>query len=71
MPESSPAAFAWCFDHGWLHPLPTLCTAVAGTNAEEALAAKRERFGEAAFLYQLPSEQQLEVIDRQAETHKR
>lgn len=67
--------YAWCFDHGTLHrfqPDTTpWCTAAwvgfTATTETAALEAKQHAYGEARFLHELPTEQQLEVIEiRQA-----
>lgn len=61
--------YAWCFDHGRLHPFTNgaWCTAswtpLTGGTETEALADKAARFGEAIFFDQLTTEQQLELID--------
>ncbi|MER5277748.1 hypothetical protein ABT025_18595 [Streptomyces sp. NPDC002809] len=69
MPQQ-PTMFAWCFSHGTLHrfdPRNPWCTAtwIAFTAAteEDALAAKKQAYGDAQFLHHLPAEQQLEVIE--------
>ncbi|ARX81567.1 hypothetical protein SMD44_00965 [Streptomyces alboflavus] len=63
--------YAWCFSHGLLHrfadgPEPW-CTAtwtwIDGATEDEAQAAKKQRFGNARFLDELPGEQQLELLD--------
>lgn len=62
---SNGETFAWCFSHGRLHRFTRepWCTAtwvrLNGTTEDEALAAKRARFGDAQFLRHLPLEQQL------------
>jgi hypothetical protein len=61
--------YAWCFSHGALHHFNETpwCTAtwVAFTAATEtdALAAKEHAYGDARFLHELPTEQQLDVIE--------
>lgn len=63
--------FAWCFSHGALHTFPAAtqpwCTAVwvplPGANRDEALLAKKERYGDAEFVDQLPADQQQAQLD--------
>ena len=62
--------FAWCFSHGTLHrfnPENPWCTATwiafTANTEEDALAAKREAYGDAQFLHHLPAVQQMEVIE--------
>lgn len=66
--------FAWCFDHGRLHtirPSRTWCTAnwiaLDGSEEEEALRDKRDRFGDALFLYGLSAGQRALVLAACAE----
>jgi hypothetical protein len=62
-------AYAWCFSHGVLHHFEGTpwCTATwvgfTTTNEADALAAKRHAYGDARFLHELPTEQQLDVIE--------
>jgi hypothetical protein len=65
--EKQPVRFAWCFSHGRLHTDPAWCTASwsplpGATTEEEALTEKRQRFGDAEFLHQLPLGLQVAVI---------
>ncbi len=66
-----PDSFAWCFDHGHTHHFAAdetpWCNAawvwLAGLTETEAIADKQARFGDARFLDQLTSEQQLAIIN--------
>ncbi|MCX4450688.1 hypothetical protein [Streptomyces sp. NBC_01789] len=72
MPDQ-PAAimFAWCFSHGTLHKFVAdeapwcggAWVAFAAPTGKEAFAAKRHAYGDARFLDQLSTAQQLEVIE--------
>lgn len=61
--------YAWCFSHGRMHTFYSdrepWCTAmwapVSGDTEEAALAAKRERYGDAQFIHHLPLGGQAEV----------
>jgi hypothetical protein len=58
--------FAWCFSHGRLHYSRDWCTAfwvpLTGATEGEAVADKRERYGDATFMHHLPQDAQLEVM---------
>lgn len=61
--------YAWCFSHGALHHFDETpwCTAIwvgfTAANEADALEAKQHTYGNARFLHELPTEQQLDVID--------
>jgi len=70
-PDDDDFIYAWCFDHGRLHRFPATdvpwCTAawvwLAGDTEQAALADKTTRYGDAQYLWDLTTEQQLAVID--------
>lgn len=72
MEEPTPN-YAWCFSHGRMHTFwpdrEPWCTAlwvrVAGITEDEAEAAKRERFGDARFMHDLPVEEQVVIHKRE------
>ncbi|MFE6000337.1 hypothetical protein ACFQ6C_26310 [Streptomyces sp. NPDC056454] len=69
--DASKLIFAWCFSHGRLHLFTSeaepWCTAtwviLVGADRDDALADKQQRFGDAAFLHQLPGTDQLAIIE--------
>ena len=61
--------YAWCFSHGRLHIFTgdPWCTAtwvaLPASTETDAREAKCRTYGAARFLHELPTEQQLDIID--------